>query len=59
MLELVQNCFRDKVASPEWQKKLKEMIPSYGESLIKDPHLYDRVRSWTRETLGLQEELHT
>ncbi|WP_026464163.1 malate:quinone oxidoreductase [Adhaeribacter aquaticus] len=55
MLDLIKRCFPDKVKSDEWQNKLKKMIPSYGESLSKDPELLQKVRSWTGEVLGIQE----
>ena len=56
MLELIGDCFGDKLKTLPWQTKLKEMIPSHGESLIKDVALSNRITSWTRDTLGLQEE---
>ncbi len=58
MLELLQDCCGDKLKSLPWQAKLKEMIPSYGESLATDEHLSERILSWTRETLGLRDEAH-
>jgi len=57
MLELIGDCFGSQLKSAPWQAKLKEMIPSHGESLITDAPLHDRVTAWTRETLGLG--LHT
>ncbi|WP_390902479.1 malate:quinone oxidoreductase [Winslowiella toletana] len=33
MLDLMNKVFKDKVATPEWQAKLKEIIPSYGQKL--------------------------
>ena len=33
MLDLMKKVFKDKVATPEWQAKLKEIIPSYGQKL--------------------------
>ncbi len=59
MLELIGNCFGEKLKSAAWQTKLKEMIPSHGESLIKDEALADRVTSWSRDALGLREEEET
>ena len=56
MLELIGDCFGDRLKSSEWQARLKEMIPSHGESLITDRALYDRLNAWTRDTLGLREE---
>ena len=55
MLELLEDCFGDKLKSAAWQKKLKEMIPSHGENLITNAALHDRISAATRETLGLGE----
>ncbi|MBU9855002.1 malate:quinone oxidoreductase [Rahnella bonaserana] len=33
MLHLMEKVFKDKVATPEWQAKLKAIIPSYGTEL--------------------------
>ena len=56
MLELIGDCFPEKIKSMPWQAKLKEMIPSHGQSLIQDAHLHERVSAWSREVLGLREE---
>ena len=56
MLELIDECFGEKLKSPAWQTKLKEMIPSNGEDLLTNSALYDRLNAWTRNTLGLREE---
>jgi malate dehydrogenase (quinone) len=56
MLELIGDCFADKLKTLPWQIKLKEMIPSHGESLITNAPLHDRINSWTRDVLGLREE---
>jgi malate dehydrogenase (quinone) len=53
MVELIERCFKDKVKSPEWQAKLKQMIPSYGQSLVKDEALADATRARTSKVLGL------
>ncbi len=59
MLELIGNCFGDQLKSTAWQTKLKEMIPSHGESIIDDTALCKRISDWTRVTLGLKEEEET
>jgi len=51
MLEVIGRCFKDRLA--EWEPKIKEMIPSYGLSLHKNPDLLRRVQAETAETLGL------
>jgi malate dehydrogenase (quinone) len=53
MLEVLQRCFADQVASNSWQEKLKVLIPSYGESLVADAQLLRKVRQRTLETLRL------
>jgi len=54
MLELLNRCFEEKMASPEWQKKLLEMIPSYGSSLARDASLLEETRERTSAVLGLE-----
>ncbi len=56
MLKLIQDCFPDQMKTLQWQTRLKEMIPSHGESLAQDEQLSERITSWTRDTLGLREE---
>jgi malate dehydrogenase (quinone) len=53
MLELLEKSFADRMASPEWQGKVKAMIPSYGQSLVDDPALFEQVRAYTTTTLQL------
>ena len=54
MLDLLARCFGNRIEAPAWKAKLKEMIPSYGESLAKDAALCERVRARTGEVLGLK-----
>lgn len=53
MMDLLQRCFKDKINTPEWQSKLKEMIPSYGQKLNDNPTLSDEIRSETASVLKL------
>jgi malate dehydrogenase (quinone) len=53
MLKVVEKCFPDRIKTLPWQTKLKQMIPSHGESLAQDAALYTRIRTWTREVLNL------
>jgi malate dehydrogenase (quinone) len=39
---------------PEWQDKLREMIPSYGKSLATDAQLCQQLRKHTSQVLGLK-----
>ncbi|SFM00439.1 malate dehydrogenase (quinone) [Salibacterium qingdaonense] len=51
MLEVLEKCFPDHLEA--WKPKIKEMIPSYGESLEDNPDLLDTVHVSTSRTLGL------
>ena len=53
MVQVIENCFRDRANSDEWQQKIKEMIPSYKESLVNDAELLKTVRQHNLTTLGL------
>lgn len=54
MIAVIERCFPERVASAEWQKKLKEMIPSYGQSLDDNEELLHSVRERTLAVLGLE-----
>jgi malate dehydrogenase (quinone) len=54
MLEVIERCFKSRVKSADWQRKLKKMIPSYGESLDENVALLHTVRERTLATLGLE-----
>jgi malate dehydrogenase (quinone) len=56
MLNLLQRCFKEQMQSSEWQAKLKEMVPSYGQLLAKDALLLEEIRGWTSEALHLEVE---
>lgn len=53
MLDVLQTCFKKEMQSPEWQTKLKQMIPSYGLSLSADSELCKATRKHTSEVLHL------
>jgi len=54
MIEVIERCFKSRVKSAGWQRKLKEMVPSYGESLDENEALLHAVRERTLATLGLE-----
>jgi malate dehydrogenase (quinone) len=54
MLEVIQKCFPERMM--EWELKIKDMIPSYGVSLMENPHLLERVHTNTAETLHLSKK---
>ncbi|BAQ09369.1 malate:quinone-oxidoreductase [Bacillus sp. OxB-1] len=56
MLEVLAKCFPQHME--EWEPKIKEMIPSYGKSLMENPDLLKEIHASTAESLGLiQQEL--
>jgi malate dehydrogenase (quinone) len=55
MLEVLERCFGPRLREGGWLPKLKEMVPSYGESLIEDAALCDRVRAETAAVLHLDD----
>lgn len=54
MIELVEKCFPEQIKSEAWQTKLKEMIPSYKESLNENTILADQIRKHTAKVLKLE-----
>lgn len=53
MLDLIKRCFPEQLK--EWEPKIKEMIPSYGLSLVEHPALIQEVHASTARALGLNE----
>jgi len=53
MIDLLKRCFGQEMASAAWQTKMKEMIPSYGQSLAKNETLTQEIRKQTSEVLEL------
>lgn len=51
MLEVIKKCFPQHLNS--WEEKIKEMIPSYGISLVDNPGLYQELQESTAIALGL------
>lgn len=51
MLEVIHKCFPQHIKA--WEPKLKEMIPSYGISLLNNPELIRHIHTTTARTLGL------
>ncbi|AWV33616.1 malate:quinone oxidoreductase [Paenibacillus odorifer] len=51
MLEVLNKCFPQYIK--EWEPKIKEMIPSYGLSLMDNPVLLQKIHTTTADTLGL------
>jgi malate dehydrogenase (quinone) len=53
MLEVITSCFGNEMKEANWQEKLREMIPSYGQSLNANPDLCKEVRASVQKTLRL------
>ncbi|MBG6111100.1 malate dehydrogenase (quinone) [Flavobacterium sp. CG_23.5] len=53
MTDLVGKCFKNEIVYPEWQEKLKTMIPSFGQTLNDKPSLLEEIRKNTAEILKL------
>ena len=53
MLQVIERCFPDKLKTGGWSSKLKQMIRSYGQSLIDNPELCMQVRAETAAVLNL------
>lgn len=53
MLDLLKDCFPEKMATEDWQSKIREMIPTYGTSLIENRELCKSTRARTSKILKL------
>ncbi len=53
MLDVLNQCFPDEMNTKNWQTTLTNMIPSYGQSLIKDADLCMSIRDKTTSILKL------
>ncbi|KPL60453.1 malate:quinone oxidoreductase [Rossellomorea vietnamensis] len=54
MLEVLDKCFPQHMK--EWEPKIKEMIPSYGVALGKNPELFREIHTSTAKALGLRDK---
>ncbi len=54
MLKVVERCLSGRCLPEGWEDKMKEMIPSYGESLIGNRELIRKIRPDNLSTLKLQ-----
>jgi len=53
-LGVLEKSFKDELKPNGWLAKLKEIVPSYGESLIEDADLLRHVRAETAAVLHLE-----
>jgi malate dehydrogenase (quinone) len=54
MLDLLNRCFTEDLATDEWQAKIREMIPTYGKALAQDPELCKETRNRTSKVLKIE-----
>lgn len=53
MLNVLEKVFKEKVASPAWQEKIRQIVPSYGKALNRDPEAAQASWAYTSEHLQL------
>ena len=53
MIDVLERCFAVQMRKTAWSKKMKLLIPSYGESLIDNADLLKKVRKQNLYTLKL------
>ncbi|WP_181016451.1 malate dehydrogenase (quinone) [Pseudomonas syringae] len=53
MLGVLEKVFKDKIATPEWQAKLHQIVPSYGTKLNNNPDRVAEEWAYTSEVLQL------
>jgi malate dehydrogenase (quinone) len=54
MINVLERCFPEKIKSEQWQSRMKELVPSYGQSLVDNEELLNSVRERTLSTLKLR-----
>lgn len=54
MIGILERSFKEKMKSPEWQKKLKEMIPSFGENIEENEERLKAIREHSAKILHLK-----
>ncbi|APC18650.1 malate:quinone oxidoreductase [Pseudomonas frederiksbergensis] len=53
MLSVLEKIFKDKVATPAWQEKLHQIVPSYGTKLNDSPERVSQEWAYTSQVLQL------
>jgi malate dehydrogenase (quinone) len=53
-ISVLEKCFGGELTESAWLPKLREIIPSYGVSLIEDTELLQRVRAETAQLLKIE-----
>jgi malate dehydrogenase (quinone) len=55
MVEVIERCFPEKLQKGGWSAKVKEMIPSYGQSLAENAAHCQQVRAETAAVLQIND----
>ena len=53
MMSILSRCFKKEIQTEVWQNKIREMVPSLGESLAQNEKLVVQTRQRTSKVLGL------
>jgi malate dehydrogenase (quinone) len=53
MLNVLEKLFKTQVATPEWQAKIHQIVPSYGTKLNESPAAVQQEWNYTAEVLQL------
>ena len=54
MLTVLEKVFKEKVATPEWQGKIRQIVPSYGTKLNDSPEAVQNEWNYTADVLQLR-----
>jgi malate dehydrogenase (quinone) len=55
MLQVLERCFGEKLKAEGWSVRLRQIIPSYGQSLADNPALCRQVRADTAAVLHIND----
>ncbi len=53
MLEVLERCFGDQLATPEWQERLRGVLPSHGADELLNAAVLKKMRERSDALLGL------
>ena len=53
MLGVLEKVFKDKLATPQWQAKVRQIVPSYGTRLNDSPEKVMQEWAYTSQVLQL------
>jgi len=54
MIDVLKKCFPDAMESEDWKAKMRDMIPTYGQSLVENGQLLHETRNRTTRILKLE-----